>query len=193
MCCCLKLDQSLSNRFVRPTLPGLTNARNTQLSRLDSNEGILELMVPDLWTVVPSKYDWNFTTIPQPYVNNRSILYKRGFVLGGSSSVSESSLPHLLDLPSSSLLHAQRFLSSDVRIALNRQHALHSWLTKRLRLMGPSVGRSRDVVVGRLETLDLEGTHSVSHNLEEEFTQFVTYEARNLDPACRWTRSHRAV
>jgi len=33
------------------------------------------------------KFDWGFTTAPQPHLNNRCIPYTRGKVLGGSSSV----------------------------------------------------------------------------------------------------------
>ncbi|KAJ7497708.1 glucose-methanol-choline oxidoreductase, partial [Mycena latifolia] len=31
--------------------------------------------------------DWNYTTTPQVALNNRSIAYPRGFVLGGSSTI----------------------------------------------------------------------------------------------------------
>jgi choline dehydrogenase-like flavoprotein len=34
-------------------------------------------------------YDWNFTTIPQPSLNNREIPFARGHIVGGSSSVSK--------------------------------------------------------------------------------------------------------
>ena len=33
------------------------------------------------------KYDWNFTTVPQPHANNRVISQSRGKVLGGSSAL----------------------------------------------------------------------------------------------------------
>ncbi|USP79500.1 GMC oxidoreductase [Curvularia clavata] len=33
------------------------------------------------------KYDWNFTTVPQPYANNRIISQSRGKVLGGCSAL----------------------------------------------------------------------------------------------------------
>ncbi|KAJ2926559.1 hypothetical protein H1R20_g10532, partial [Candolleomyces eurysporus] len=55
------------------------------------NEGILEILVPGLITTIPRTYDWNFTTIPQTFVNNRSLTYQRGFVLGGSSAVNSLS------------------------------------------------------------------------------------------------------
>jgi choline dehydrogenase-like flavoprotein len=34
-----------------------------------------------------STYDWNFTTVPQPYANNRILPQNRGKVLGGSSAL----------------------------------------------------------------------------------------------------------
>ncbi|KDR68216.1 hypothetical protein GALMADRAFT_146462 [Galerina marginata CBS 339.88] len=34
-----------------------------------------------------SIFDWNYTTTPQAELNNRSLTYPRGFVLGGSSSI----------------------------------------------------------------------------------------------------------
>ncbi|KAJ3569077.1 hypothetical protein NP233_g5293 [Leucocoprinus birnbaumii] len=54
-----------------------------------SNEGILETIVPFYSDhVVPfTPWDWNYTTVPQPGLNNRSIAYPRGHVLGGTSSV----------------------------------------------------------------------------------------------------------
>lgn len=54
-----------------------------------SNEGILDLIVPGLYPQIPQTYDWNYTTVPQANVNNRSLAYRRGFVLGGSSSISK--------------------------------------------------------------------------------------------------------
>ncbi|KIJ23404.1 GMC oxidoreductase [Sphaerobolus stellatus SS14] len=40
---------------------------------------------------VGTQFDWNFTTIEQAGLNGRTIPYSRGFVLGGSSSLSKSS------------------------------------------------------------------------------------------------------
>ncbi|KAI0339469.1 aryl-alcohol oxidase-like protein [Trametopsis cervina] len=37
-------------------------------------------------------FDWNFTTTPQPGLNNRSIAFQRGHVLGGSASVNYMAL-----------------------------------------------------------------------------------------------------
>ena len=36
-----------------------------------------------------TRYDWNYTSIPQLGLNNRSLSIQRGYILGGSSSVSE--------------------------------------------------------------------------------------------------------
>ncbi|KAI0341273.1 aryl-alcohol oxidase-like protein [Trametopsis cervina] len=34
-----------------------------------------------------SQFDWNFTTVPQPGLNGRSVFFERGHVLGGSTSI----------------------------------------------------------------------------------------------------------
>ncbi|KAF9002550.1 GMC oxidoreductase-domain-containing protein [Cyathus striatus] len=53
-----------------------------------SNEGVLEIEVPGFNLNLPgSRYDWNFTTVPQTGLNGRSLPYARGHVLGGSSSI----------------------------------------------------------------------------------------------------------
>ncbi|KAJ7187861.1 alcohol oxidase [Mycena filopes] len=54
-----------------------------------SNADVLNIIVPFLAprATPHTAQDWNFTTIPQAGMNNRSIAYPRGFVLGGSSSV----------------------------------------------------------------------------------------------------------
>ena len=47
--------------------------------------------VPGLWlTLQKSSIDWNYTTIPQIGLNNRSVDYPRGKVLGGCTSHSKS-------------------------------------------------------------------------------------------------------
>ncbi|KAG7098364.1 hypothetical protein E1B28_000322 [Marasmius oreades] len=54
------------------------------------NENNLNLVVPSFCTrnLLPnSPVDWNYTTTPMPGLNNRSVAYPRGFVLGGSSSI----------------------------------------------------------------------------------------------------------
>ncbi|KZL85810.1 gmc oxidoreductase [Colletotrichum incanum] len=38
-------------------------------------------------STLATKYDWNFTTVPQPNVNSRSFTVNRGKVLGGSSAL----------------------------------------------------------------------------------------------------------
>ncbi|KAJ7772263.1 aryl-alcohol-oxidase from pleurotus Eryingii [Mycena metata] len=54
-----------------------------------SNADVLDIIVPFLCTraTPDTAQDWNYTTTPQSALNNRSIVYPRGFVLGGSSSV----------------------------------------------------------------------------------------------------------
>ncbi|KAJ8695629.1 hypothetical protein PTI98_008210 [Pleurotus ostreatus] len=51
------------------------------------NEDVLELQVPFLMPQIPIKYTWNFTTIPQVGLEGRSVIYNRGHILGGSSSI----------------------------------------------------------------------------------------------------------
>ncbi|KZV75245.1 GMC oxidoreductase [Peniophora sp. CONT] len=45
------------------------------------------IQIPYRATVVSSEFDWNYTTVPQAALDNRTLPYPRGFVLGGSSSV----------------------------------------------------------------------------------------------------------
>ncbi|KAI0687613.1 alcohol oxidase [Cytidiella melzeri] len=48
----------------------------------------IDIEVPHFASLLPNtKFDWNFTTAPQPGLNGRSISYQRGHVLGGSTSV----------------------------------------------------------------------------------------------------------
>ncbi|KAJ3564666.1 hypothetical protein NP233_g8146 [Leucocoprinus birnbaumii] len=49
----------------------------------------VEPHIPRLCTMITpdTKYDWNYTTVPQPGFDNREIPIARGFLLGGSSSV----------------------------------------------------------------------------------------------------------
>ncbi|RXW13589.1 hypothetical protein EST38_g12265 [Candolleomyces aberdarensis] len=52
------------------------------------NEGVLEIAVPGYnQDRINDTYKWNYITEPQPSVNNRALEYKRGHVLGGSSSI----------------------------------------------------------------------------------------------------------
>ncbi|KAF9451443.1 GMC oxidoreductase [Macrolepiota fuliginosa MF-IS2] len=54
-----------------------------------SNEGVLDSIIPFFCDqVVPfTPWDWNFTTTPQEGLNGRSVVYPRGHILGGTSSV----------------------------------------------------------------------------------------------------------
>jgi choline dehydrogenase-like flavoprotein len=58
---------------------------------LFSNEGVLDSIVPFFCDqVVPfTPWDWNYTTTPQQGLNGRSVVYPRGHLLGGTSSVSQ--------------------------------------------------------------------------------------------------------
>jgi choline dehydrogenase-like flavoprotein len=55
-----------------------------------SDEGILDVQIPLLGlTLTPNtELDWNYTTTAQTGFNGRSISYQRGYVLGGSSTIS---------------------------------------------------------------------------------------------------------
>ncbi|KIK60427.1 hypothetical protein GYMLUDRAFT_43738 [Collybiopsis luxurians FD-317 M1] len=50
------------------------------------NEGILSIDIPFLSSTIPSRYEWNTTTVPQPGANNRSLAFPHAFVLGGSTA-----------------------------------------------------------------------------------------------------------
>ncbi|KAJ7457103.1 aryl-alcohol-oxidase from pleurotus Eryingii [Mycena latifolia] len=54
-----------------------------------SNANVLDIIVPFYGprATPNTPQDWNYTTTPQAALNDRSIPYPRGFVLGGSSSV----------------------------------------------------------------------------------------------------------
>ncbi|KAJ7163548.1 alcohol oxidase [Mycena crocata] len=54
-----------------------------------SNADVLNLIVPFFAprTAPNTPQDWNFTTTPQANLNERSLIYPRGFVLGGTSSI----------------------------------------------------------------------------------------------------------
>ena len=55
------------------------------------NLGVINSIVPFFCTRASpnTPLDWNFTTTPQSGLDGRSVPYARGFVLGGSSSISE--------------------------------------------------------------------------------------------------------
>ncbi|EFI26641.1 alcohol dehydrogenase [Coprinopsis cinerea okayama7 len=53
-----------------------------------SHEGVLESQVPGLtFALQQTQYDWNFNTVPQIGLNNRTDRLPRGRMLGGSSSI----------------------------------------------------------------------------------------------------------
>lgn len=52
-------------------------------------------------TIAGTNLDYNYTTVPTPFVNNRVIEYPRGKVLGGGTSL--NFLVSLLVLPGSAL------------------------------------------------------------------------------------------
>lgn len=55
-----------------------------------SNEGVFNSIVPAFASALArSPYDWNYTSIPQVALNNRTQSPPRGHILGGSSSISE--------------------------------------------------------------------------------------------------------
>ncbi len=50
---------------------------------------LLTSQIPFFCTSRPPIVNWNFTTTPQPSLNNRDFGYSRGFGLGGSSAISK--------------------------------------------------------------------------------------------------------
>ncbi|KAF9459219.1 aryl-alcohol-oxidase from pleurotus Eryingii [Collybia nuda] len=65
------------------------NVRVLLLEAGPSNRNVLDLMVPAFSSKATpnTPWDWNFTTIVQSGINNRTFPYQQGHVLGGSSSV----------------------------------------------------------------------------------------------------------
>ncbi|KAJ8521474.1 hypothetical protein ONZ45_g1835 [Pleurotus djamor] len=64
------------------------NVRVLVLEAGGSTQGLLNGEQPFLWqSMVGSRFDWNFTTVPQPGLNNRVAPFPRGRALGGSSSI----------------------------------------------------------------------------------------------------------
>ncbi|KAF6745898.1 hypothetical protein DFP72DRAFT_1153355, partial [Ephemerocybe angulata] len=58
-----------------------------------SHENEVDLTIPYIYPrTFHSRFDWNFTTVPQPNLNNRAPIYPRGHVLGGSSSINGMTL-----------------------------------------------------------------------------------------------------
>ncbi|TEB27972.1 pyranose dehydrogenase [Coprinellus micaceus] len=53
-----------------------------------SHEGVLDSMVPNFsFNLQNTIHDWNYTSTPQPGLNNRSVAIPRGHMLGGCSSI----------------------------------------------------------------------------------------------------------
>ncbi|KAJ2926838.1 hypothetical protein H1R20_g10291, partial [Candolleomyces eurysporus] len=52
-----------------------------------NNEDVLDLKVPGFLNQINSTYNWNYVTEPLSGLNNRTIEYSRGHVLGGTSSI----------------------------------------------------------------------------------------------------------
>ncbi|RXW19040.1 hypothetical protein EST38_g6809 [Candolleomyces aberdarensis] len=69
----------------------LTENRSVSVLLIEAgpdNEGRLEGQVPYIYQrLFGSNWDWNYTTTPQPGLNNRVSPYFRGHVLGGSTSI----------------------------------------------------------------------------------------------------------
>lgn len=86
--CSLKQAQSQSMNHVAPPHPSHTH----NLCFL-SNEGREDLMMPskNLEIQTDKSLIWNWWSTPQTGVNDRSIEYKSGHVLGGGTSISTSS------------------------------------------------------------------------------------------------------
>lgn len=86
MCCSLKLALSECRGSSLPVY------WVSHITTTCSNEGREDLAIPSQNLAVQAKeeYIWNWWTVPQVGVNNRSIEYKSGHVLGGGTSISES-------------------------------------------------------------------------------------------------------
>ncbi|KAF9439795.1 GMC oxidoreductase, partial [Macrolepiota fuliginosa MF-IS2] len=54
-----------------------------------TNENATASIIPGLGStqLAMTRYDWNFTTVPQKGLNNRVVTLQRGHILGGTSSV----------------------------------------------------------------------------------------------------------
>ncbi|RXW18549.1 hypothetical protein EST38_g7300 [Candolleomyces aberdarensis] len=52
-----------------------------------NNEDVLDIKVPGFLNQINSTYNWNYVTEPLSGLNNRTLEYSRGHVLGGSSSI----------------------------------------------------------------------------------------------------------
>ncbi|RXW12924.1 hypothetical protein EST38_g12931 [Candolleomyces aberdarensis] len=52
-----------------------------------NNEDVLDIKVPGFLNQINSTYNWNYVTEPLSGLNNRTLDYSRGHVLGGTSSI----------------------------------------------------------------------------------------------------------
>lgn len=61
---------------------------------IDRNQGVQASIIPGLGTQLlgDTAHIWNYTTVPQRSLDNRTIAYPRGRLLGGSSSTSEPTM-----------------------------------------------------------------------------------------------------
>jgi choline dehydrogenase len=75
-------------KCVLPDDDPILNLISLCVNTLSSNEGVLDIQVPAFWTQINSTYNWNYVTEPLSGLNNRTLEYARGHVLGGSSSIS---------------------------------------------------------------------------------------------------------
>lgn len=79
------------------------------------NANVLDVIVPFLGpqATPDTPQDWNYTTTPQAGLGGRSIAYPRGFILGGSSSVSKILhlclliFPRIIDLISDFMVYTR--------------------------------------------------------------------------------------
>lgn len=72
-----------------PALPCLRIGCPDALFHSNTDRADADLIeIPFFATNVSPSFDWNYTTVPQAALDNRTIPYPRGFVLGGSSSIS---------------------------------------------------------------------------------------------------------
>lgn len=57
-----------------------------------TNEGVIDSIIPvNTGQLSGSQWDWNYTTVPQTSAGGRVLTYPRGYILGGSSSISKFS------------------------------------------------------------------------------------------------------
>ena len=91
--------------------------------RFSNTEGpdVNDIQVPYFVVDIPPSFDWNYTTVPQKALQNRTLSYPRGHVLGGSTSTSELSLLFTIDPPG---VDADRY---------SRLHVLHTRVIRRVR------------------------------------------------------------